>query len=141
MKVYLDTNVLLDLLLARPEGVDTAETVMAMCYRKELEGAVNTLTICNILYILRKYIGSARAEREVKRFCGFIALLPTTVGSVMDNLCGMHSDFEDAVQISCAMEWGADVILTRDKGGFVGSAIRVLSPQEFLEFNSAKGTD
>lgn len=29
--------------------------------------------------------------------------------------------------------WGADVIVTRDKTGFVNSPIKVLSPAEFLE--------
>jgi hypothetical protein len=43
------------------------------------------------------------------------------------------ADFEDAVQIFCAVAQGLDAILTRDTQGFLSSPVPVLSIQEFLQ--------
>jgi hypothetical protein len=39
-------------------------------------------------------------------------------------------DFEDDLQIACATLAGLDIILTRDKSGFITSSIPTLSPAE-----------
>ena len=43
------------------------------------------------------------------------------------------SDFEDAVQAAAAKDFGIDIVVTRDKTGFLDSGLRVYSPEEFLE--------
>ena len=42
------------------------------------------------------------------------------------------SDFEDAMQYECASAAKMDVIVTRDKSGFAGAEILVLTPTEFI---------
>lgn len=51
---------------------------------------------------------------------------------VIGNLSTQHNDFEDSVQLACALAWGADVIISRDKMGFAKSPIPVFSPAEFV---------
>ena len=48
------------------------------------------------------------------------------------NLGADHPDFEDTLQIAAAKEWGADVIVTRDRDGFANSPVKVMTPAEFL---------
>lgn len=43
------------------------------------------------------------------------------------------ADFEDAVQIFCAVAQGLDATLTRDTQDFLSSPVTVLSIQEFLQ--------
>ena len=59
-------------------------------------------------------------------------LLPIRPEDISLNLGADHLDFEDALQIAAAKEWGADVIVTRDKDGFANSPVKVLAPAEFL---------
>ena len=59
--------------------------------------------------------------------------MPIDPADIKANLGADHPDFEDSLQIAVALSWGADVIVTRDKTGFVNSPIKVLSPAEFLE--------
>jgi hypothetical protein len=42
-------------------------------------------------------------------------------------------DFEDAVQIACAVAQGLGAILTRDKQGFLSSPVPVLSIHKLLQ--------
>ena len=43
------------------------------------------------------------------------------------------NDFEDAIQIFCAVAQGLEAILTRDTQGFLSSPVPVLSIQELLQ--------
>ena len=68
--------------------------------------------------------------KEVARLIG---LLPIDPVDIKANLGADHHDFEDSLQIAAARSWGADVIVTRDRVGFVNSPIKVLTPAEFLK--------
>ena len=50
-----------------------------------------------------------------------------------NTLMKKQKDFEDAVQAGCAVECGADVIVTRDKTGFEDAGIPAYTPTELLE--------
>jgi predicted nucleic acid-binding protein len=41
-------------------------------------------------------------------------------------------DFEDAVQIACAISIKLDAIVTRDITGFIGSPIPILLPKDLI---------
>ena len=62
----------------------------------------------------------------------FIAVLPMTDRTVDWALASGFSDFEDAMQYDCAVSGSADVIVTRDKAGFLASQIPVVTPTEFM---------
>jgi predicted nucleic acid-binding protein len=42
------------------------------------------------------------------------------------------SDFEDNLQIACAVQAGADAIVTRDAQGFRGAPLPVLAPADLM---------
>ena len=68
----------------------------------------------------------------MKEVAEFMKLLPIRPEDITTNLGVDHPDFEDTLQIAAAKEWGADVIVTRDKDGFANSPVKVLAPAEFL---------
>ena len=132
MKIFLDTNVLLDCLLDRYPFADDAEEVIEICTASGNNGAFSTLSACNMIYIMSKAVGQSDAETLVQNIVELTGLVAIEPGDVTINLCGGHPDFEDAVQIVAAQRWGADIIVTRDKKGFVDSPVKVLTPAEFL---------
>ena len=97
------------------------------------KGAFLSLSACDAVYILGRAVGRKQAESFVKRMVSMVGLVTLQAESVRRNLGEEHPDFEDSVQISCAQEWGADVIVTRDKAGFVHSPIKVMTPSELLD--------
>ena len=133
MRVFLDTNVVLDFLTGREPFVDDAEEVIELCTHDGICGVFTTLSACNAIYILAKVIGRREAEARLRQFVDLVGLVGVRPESITDNLLGSHSDFEDAVQLSEAATWQADAIVTRDKRGFADSEIPVYTPSEFLE--------
>ena len=132
MKVFLDANVILDYLTDRLPFADDAESVVEFCASEGNVGKITTLTACNAVYILAKVIGKQLAEEKIKELIDIIGLVGVAPESVSDNLAANHVDFEDSVQLSEAVKWGADVIVTRDKNGFRDSPIPVFTPADFI---------
>ena len=132
MKIFLDANVIIDYLVDRTPFADDAEAVIDVCVQDGNVGAFTGLTACNAVYIIGRSIGRRKAELLVKALVEFLRILPIQPEDIKRNLGADHTDFEDALQIAAAQTWGADVIVTRDKTGFVNSPIKVLTPAEFL---------
>ena len=132
MKVFLDANVILDYLTDRLPFADDAESVVEFCASEGNVGKITTLTACNAVYILAKVIGKQLAEEKIKELIDIIGLVCVAPESVSDNLAANHVDFEDSVQLSEAVKWSADVIVTRDKNGFRDSPIPVFTPADFI---------
>jgi len=133
MKIFVDTNVIIDYLADRAPFADDAEAVIDVCVSDGNEGALSGLSACNAVYIIGKATGRREAELLVKEVSTLIGLLPVDPADIKANLGADHPDFEDSLQIAAAQSWGADVIVTRDKAGFVNSPIKVLTPAEFLK--------
>lgn len=132
MKIFLDANVVIDYLVNRMPFADDAEAVVNVCLMEGNEGAWTGLSACNAVYIIGKSVGNHRAEQLVKAVAEFLRILPICPEVIKTNLGADHPDFEDSLQIAAAQEWNADLIVTRDKDGFINSPIKVLSPSEFL---------
>ena len=132
MKVFLDANVILDYLTDRQPFADDAETVIEFCASEGHVGKITTLTACNAVYILSKVIGKQLAEEKIKELIDIVGLVGVDPESVSSNLAASHVDFEDSVQLSEAIKWNAEAIVTRDKHGFSGSPIPVYSPADFI---------
>lgn len=130
-KVFLDTNILMDLLCHREHMLEAA-TIIDMGKKGELELYCTALTITNCIYNCRKVLGKDIVHKVVKSLCTFISISPigqneTDKAFVIDN-----PDFEDALQYFSAESIGADVIITRNPKDFSYSAIPVMSGREFL---------
>ena len=134
MKIFVDTNVIIDYLVDRVPFADDAEAVIDVCVSDGNEGAFTGLSACNAVYIIGRYVGRREAELLVREVSSLVGLLPIATEDIKKNLGAEHPDFEDSLQIAAAQAWGADVIITRDMEGFVNSPIKVLTPAEFLNY-------
>ena len=133
MRLFLDVNVLLDVLLSRQPFVDDSERVLNLCAKKVFDGCCSGLTICNLMYILRKHCTIDIARRCMIDFSTYVNVVDVKSTSIANALHSSNPDFEDAVQARCAVECGADAIITRDKTGFEDADIPAYTPTELLE--------
>ena len=132
MKVFLDTNVIVDVITRREPFFEDSQAILALCANGELEGAISDLTFCNVAYVLRKQVGNDRVReclRILKRQLKIVSVGETAIQSALDDEA---VDFEDAVQIAAAANWGAELILTRNVRHFRTSPIRVVTPTDYL---------
>ena len=133
MRIFYDTNVVLDLLANRSGFAEDAEKAIDCASLKGNKGFVSALTVCDIVYILRKSMSREEVGRQIKALQDVLEIIDVTGSSVIDAFDSALPDYEDTVQYLSAVAAKADVIVTRDKEGFVGASVRVCTPQEFLK--------
>ena len=132
MKAFIDTNVLIDLLLER-EGYQDAAAILFCQKKRKCSLYLSSLTMANIAYILRKKFKGVELYNALKRLKVFFCVVDLTASNVKDALALQASDFEDALQYFSACNVKADVIVTRNEKDFYFSTVRVVSPKCFLE--------
>lgn len=132
-KIFLDTNVLLDL-IERRSGLEMAEKIIEYVANNSAERLyVSALTMANTAFVIRR-----RTVQDVKlclsECMGFCNVLPMNDMQLYEAVrSGTSPDFEDNLQIMCAEYGGCDLIITNNTGHFRGHTdIPVLSPEEFV---------
>jgi predicted nucleic acid-binding protein len=128
----LDVNVVLDVLGEREPYVDEAQSVLAKIEAGQLEGLLAAHTVTTLHYLLAKHTGKARARRTLAALMQIVSIVPVDEDRIRYALALDWPDFEDAVQASCAEKAKADFIVTRDKRGFRGALVSVVTPGELL---------
>lgn len=130
-RVFLDTNILLDL-VQRRQHLNEAATILQYAYEGKIEVAASTLSFANIAYILRK-LPQELFYQLMSRLSEDIPMLPLTPTDMRNAIGHPVKDFEDMLQYQCASAAGCDVIVTNNKKDFHEFCrIPFLTAEEFL---------
>ena len=132
MKVFLDTNTLLDVLLPRDGLVDESAAVITRCGRLNAAMFVSWHGLATCSYLLKK--GRTRDEmlEQLDQILAWAAVVTCGDAEARQARRLGFNDFEDALQAVAAESCGADSIVTRNTGDFKESAVPAISPAEFL---------
>ena len=133
MKLFFDTNILLDILIARSDPQVMMESAKAISSAKQLnlELCVSAIAIPTIAYVIKNLPPRDKKTRSALLLKGF-HVLSSTDGHVDYALKSKFRDIEDAMQYACAKENDCELFITRDIKDFKESDIPVLSPNQFL---------
>ena len=131
--VFVDTNIVIDLLQKRENFYQEAQKLFTKADRKKLKLYISALTFANTYYILSKYYSSSEAKKILSKFKVLVEVLPTTDKIIDLSLASDFNDFEDAIQFYTALESNLHVIITRNKKDFKNNLIPVFSAKEFLK--------
>ena len=130
-KVFLDTNIIIDILGMRSHYASAA-TILQMGARKQIELYITNITIANAIYVLRKDIGKARTLELIKKLCNIVHVAPSGENELYQSFDIESPDFEDVLQYSSAITVGAEVLLTRNEKHFRFSNIAVMDRETFI---------
>ena len=134
MKILLDTNIVLDLLLARDPFVDDAQAIFILVENRHIEGYLCADAITTIHYLVSRELGKHSADNVIAKLLEIFEVTPVDK-QVLTEAARTHStDYEDSVAYTSAYYAGVDRIITRDQKGFKQSKVPVLEPGEFLSF-------
>jgi predicted nucleic acid-binding protein len=128
LHVLVDTNVVLDLLLARQPWLTEAQSMWEARDAGGLFAHVPASALTDIFYICRKVVGVNQAKRAVDACLQGFTIITVTRHILAMALALPGSDFEDNVQIACAQSAGLDLIVTRNVADFVHSPILAVEP-------------
>jgi predicted nucleic acid-binding protein len=134
-KVFLDTNVTLDLLLAREPHYHSAAVLFSLIEKGALEGYLSSLTFTNLAYILQKTEQRRESIHHLQTLRPLVHVLPVTSRVIDLALASEFKDFEDAVQYYTALEGNIRILVTRNVRDFSKAEITVCTPDEFLKTN------
>ena len=133
-KIYLDTNILIDLLSRREPFYEEAAELFSLADKKQIELSVSSLSIANTSYVLLHQMNSVQAKSILRKLRLIIKTLPLD-----DKIIGLalnddtFSDFEDGLQYFTAIENDQNLIISRNLKDFKNSKLPVLTAKQFLE--------
>lgn len=139
-RLFLDTNVLLDILLERP-GYEAALDILQLGSDGKATLCTSYLSMANIAYVLRKEYHSGLLLPTLKQISSLVTVLPMDNAQLQKAILLSGSDFEDTLQAVCAVSSGCRIILTHNIKHFtIHHSLaadwvqpEVLTPEAFLQ--------
>ena len=132
IKVFIDTNIFLDILCKREQFVDDALSIFDMAVDNQIELLISDLSIANIKYITRKEIPIDKFYDLIKTFRPIFTIVPLGADVIDKALDLRANDFEDALQYFSAVQANADCLVTRNIKDYGFAKMEVLDSQTFL---------
>lgn len=128
----IDTNVVLDLLLARKGFVGPATAIFGLIERSELEAYLCATTVTTVDYLLNRSLSPRQSREAIHHLLELFEIAPVNRPVIEEALASNIQDFEDAVLEQAARLVGVEAIITRNAKDFRKTAVRALDPAEFL---------
>ena len=136
MKLFWDTNVMLDFLGERVPFYVSAAKIATLADRREVKIIASSLSYATISYLLTKYEGLEKTKDKLRKFKVISEICELDELIIKKGLNSDFSDFEYSLQYFSALRSESDIIITRNGKDFKKSKIPVMTPDEFL--NSIK---
>jgi predicted nucleic acid-binding protein len=130
MKVLLDTSAVLDLLLNRAPWAADVATIWTAHRHGRVEAFLAAFALPTIFYIVRRQTDQATALAAVQHCLATLSVAPTDQAALLSAMGMPGPDFEDNLQIACAVQAGVDAVVTRDPRGFAHSPLPILTPAD-----------
>lgn len=133
MKLFVDTNIMIDFLTRRSPFDVEAGRLFSLAEQKLIICGISSLSVVNTQYQLLKLMNLDSSKKVLRQF-----KLILSVHSLNDKIIELglndfeFKDFEYAVQFYSAVEFGYDVIITRNQKDFKTATIPVMAPSEYL---------
>ena len=134
-KLFVDTDVILDLLGQRIPHFHFSAVLFTFAEMKKLELYTSPLIMANTFYILRKQLGNDQAKNALRKLRILLHIIDSSEAVVDKALNSDFADFEDAIQYYTALEGGISVILTRNLRDYKNASVIVQTPEAFLVAN------
>ena len=136
MRIFFDTNVLLDVLIpGRPSKI-ASDTVMQIIRRSRYELFVTTQSIIDMYYTAhRSHVDKVDIDKYIEWLLNYANVRPIESYCLRSALESGHNDFEDSAQLACAEDEECDVFLTSDEGIHRRdiTSMLVMTPDQFID--------
>lgn len=136
VRVFIDTNVLLDVLAERKAFYTEALRVWTLAESGRIDAHVAAISFSNCYYLVHKYAGRRNAEKAIRLLRDVFTPVDLTAQVLNQAIDAGFTDFEDAIQFHSAVHAQVECILTRNPDHFPRTPLSVLSPAEFLAAHS-----
>jgi predicted nucleic acid-binding protein len=133
-KVFVDTDVVIDLLTKREPFYKSSATVFSLAAEKKIDLYISPVLISNLFYILRKILGREEAINAIRKLRVLVGVVTSDEEIVDLVLSSKFKDIEDGFQYYGALQGNIGILLTRNIKDFVGKEISIMNCEEFIEY-------
>ena len=132
MRVLLDTDVVMDVMVARLPFAQTSGQLLDLAEKGAFEAYVSSITPINIFYAARKTKNAGNLREALKRLLQSVRVCPVDHSVLTAALDLPFADYEDAVPHAAATAGQLDAIVTRNLKDYSNATLPVFSPADFL---------
>lgn len=132
MKLFIDTNVVLDVLAQREPWFADSARLLAHIEQGGASGHIAAHTLTTLHYLLARHLGQQKTAAVLIELTTLIRVEPVDHQILQQALALGWRDFEDAVQAVTATQCQADYLVTRNPRDFKQSLVPVITPSEYL---------
>lgn len=131
--VFVDTDIILDLLSGRKPHYDAAAELFSLADAASIKLFVSALTFANVSYILSRQYSGDQARKKLLKFKTLVSILAVNDKIIELALSSEFKDFEDAIQYYTAIENDLTTLLTRNLKDYRKADISVLTAEQYLK--------
>lgn len=131
-KVFLDINVILDVLLKRDKLYKAPAIIFRIVENEKLQGFISALSFPTLFYILAKELDRDKAVNLLSKIRIIFNVARVDEKIIDKSLVSAFKDFEDAVQYYSCLSTKSDYFITRNVKDYKTTIIPVISPEEFV---------
>ncbi len=132
MRVLIDTNVVLDVLLDRDPFANAAARIFAQVEESRIEGVLCATTLTTVDYLLGQALPKHKARAALQQLLNLFEIAPVNRPVLEQALISDITDYEDAVLEQSARLVSADIITTRNLKDFKKSSVPAMDPPQLL---------
>ena len=135
-RIFVDANVLVDLLTERRGFYDDAKKLFTLCTERKITPYISSVSIAIINYLLLKIYNEKKAREELEKIYRLTEILPFHKRIISLAHYSNFKDLEDGFQYFTAKESNINVIITRNQKDFQVNDISIITPKQFIEMFS-----
>lgn len=140
MKLFIDTNVMMDIIAQREPFYQDAVRLFSKVERGEEQAYVASMSYATCAYLLGGYVSKDQIAHSLRKFSLITKIVAVDETAVRKAIAedSKFTDIEDAMQYHTALQAPCDCIITRNKRDFKNADIPIFTPSEFLDTHQFK---
>ena len=132
-KLFIDTDIILDILAKREPFYNPAAQLFALIEERKVDAFTTPVVFSNLFYILSKFKSRNFAHSSLRKLRLLLTIIQVDEKVIDLALNSEFKDFEDAIQFYAAKFHNLDFIITRNVKDFVSKEIVVLTAEDYIE--------
>jgi predicted nucleic acid-binding protein len=133
--VFVDTDVLLDVVIKRPDFYPASFQIVQWIEQKRIEAYLTPMTISTIYYLIRKELSHLQALSLIEKLMVIFNVVSIDKSGIISALNSDFKDFEDALQNYSALQHPEiETLITRNIKDYRCSDLAIMTPTDFISY-------
>jgi predicted nucleic acid-binding protein len=128
IKVLFDLNIILDVLQKREPFYEHSARMLAYAEMGKIQGWVAAHSMTTLFYLVAKNQSAEMARLTLSGLLQFLSIAAVDQSVIEQAMNLAYRDFEDAVQMMCAVQNKVDYLVTRNVRDFQPALLSVIQP-------------